>query len=121
MLMRSQYFDRKEFQCNCGCGFDTVDTDLLEVLIDVRTHFHAPVIITSGCRCEYYNEEVNGSKNSQHLYGTAADIYVVGKSSKEVYEYLEELPYADLLGLGLYVTWVHVDVRGTKARWDSTE
>jgi len=33
--MDTIYFKRGEFVCSCGCGFDTVDVDLLPVLIDL--------------------------------------------------------------------------------------
>ena len=36
MAQLSQYFKRSEFACKCGCGFNVVDTELLDVLIDVK-------------------------------------------------------------------------------------
>jgi len=37
----SPWFNRAEFACNCGCGFDTVDSDTLTVLEEVREYFNA--------------------------------------------------------------------------------
>jgi len=37
-------------------------------------------------------------------------------SPKEIYDFLDE-KYPDMYGLGLYDSWVHIDVREDKARW----
>lgn len=115
--MNSPYFKREEFACKCGCGFDTVDTELLDILDDVREYFNAPVTINSACRCEKHNEEVGGSKGSQHKLGRAADIVVRGKTPEEVHDYLDS-KYPDSYGLGRYSTFTHIDSRDNKARWN---
>ena len=114
----SQNFTRSEFACKCGCGFDTVDHELIQLLEKVRAHFNQPVRINSGCRCATHNTNIGGSKNSQHLYGRAADITVDHNRAADVYAYLETLNPA---GLGLYSNWVHVDTRSNaNARWDKS-
>ena len=113
----SKHFNREEFACSCGCGFDTVDSYLLEVLEDVRHHFDAPVIINSACRCSVHNYTVGGKATSQHLFGRAADIVVKGYDPVEVYTYLaHRFPHE--LGLGRYETFTHVDTRNGKGRWN---
>ena len=86
-------FSRWEFKC--GCGQDTVDCKLMDVLVDLheylskiqRAETGQPVLIniTSGNRCVEYNEEVQKRSNpfyvpysskSQHLIGRAADFQV---------------------------------------------
>lgn len=109
-------FSRSEFACKCGCGFDTVDCELVEVLQDVRDVFNATVSISSGCRCERHNRAVGGAPSSQHTKGRAADISVSGYSSEVVYTYLVD-KYKDRFGFGKYATFVHVDTRLKKARW----
>lgn len=112
----SHHFKRKEFACKCGCGFDAVDKELLDVLEKVRTRFNQPVTITSGCRCVEHNKDIGGSESSQHVFGKAADIVVKNISPRAVFNFLDK--YQPLrYGLGLYEGWVHVDVRSTKARW----
>lgn len=109
-------FSRSEFACKCGCGFDTVDIQLGEVLQDVREHFGRMVKINSGCRCERHNLHEGGSENSQHLYGRAADFEVKGVHADVVADYLEKRwPNC---GIGRYVGRTHVDTRGHAARWD---
>lgn len=111
-----KFFKKKEFACKC-CGVSIVDVELGDVLDDLRNHFNAPTHITSGYRCEAHNTKVGGAKNSQHMQGIAADIRVSGKEPSEVYKFLNE-KYPNKYGIGLYKSWVHIDVRETKARWN---
>lgn len=111
----SPHFTREEFACSCGCGMDTVDAELLEILEDVRFHFNSPVTVTSGNRCVAKNREAGGANDSQHLRSRAADIKVKDVHPEDVYNYLD-LKHTHI-GLGLYSSWVHVDSRGSKARW----
>ena len=110
-------FSRNEFACNCGCGFDTVDAELLKVLRGIRMFFRSEVIINSGCRCTKHNTSVGGSPQSMHLIGRAADITVAGFVAEEVQWYLTGM-YMDKYGIGSYKSFTHVDTRsGGKARW----
>lgn len=109
-------FTREEFACKCGCGFDAVDTDLLEVLIDLRNHFNSPVYINSGCRCLMHNRIIGGEDTSQHVRGKAADVRVRRFTPEQVYDYLTS-KYPSRFGIGLYGLFVHVDSRSVKARW----
>ncbi len=112
----SEHFDRAEFACKCGCGYNTVDVELVEVLEKVRCSFDAPVTITSGCRCEAHNKAVGGRPGSQHRLGRAADIVVSVVSPEEVQKFLKS-QYPDSLGIGSYAAFTHVDTRSTKARF----
>ena len=121
----SDNLSRYEMACNCGCGFDTVDFDLVHTLQDAVDHFalkygDCKVIITGPNRCPTHNKANGGAPNSQHLYGKAADhkLYVNGDQidPREVYDYYDKT-YPRSHGVGLYHNRVHVDVRKTKARW----
>lgn len=113
----STHFRRREFACQCGCGFDTVDLETLMLLEDIRTHFNAPVVINSGCRCAEHNRRVGGAVASQHLLGRAADIRVQGIEPAVVATYVEtQHPGASV---GRYATFTHVDTRTSgPARWE---
>ena len=115
-------FNRSEFACkgaNC-CGHSApVSLELVEGLQFLRDMAKVPLLITSGFRCNKHNSTMKppGAKNSQHIYGTAADIATPkGWAAKELYDLAESLMLFD--GIGIYDWGVHVDVRGTKARWD---
>jgi len=109
----SPHFSREEFACKCGCGFDTVDAELLNVAETVREHIGA-YTPSSACRCKNHNKAVGGSDKSQHLIGRAIDIPY--NNPRELYNYLNEL-YPNTFGIGLYNTFVHIDTRNKKARW----
>jgi uncharacterized protein YcbK (DUF882 family) len=115
-MMQSKWFKRGEFACKCGCGFNTVDAELLQILEGVRMYFNKAVKVSSGCRCPSHNFDIGGAMNSRHKQGRAADITVKDTSPQEVYDHLNEM-YPDTLGLGKYNTFTHVDSRVGKARW----
>jgi len=113
----SENFSRAEFACKCGCGFDTIDAELIKVLEEIRSTFDAPIHITSGCRCEANNKRAGGGANSQHLKGRAADFYISGVSAADVNLHLA-LTHSNRFGIGKYDNWNHIDTRGGKAaRW----
>jgi len=116
----SQNFSRNEWECFCGCGFDTVDFKLIKVLEDLRDNFGGiPLIITDegGCRCPAQNLLSGGSKRSKHMLGRAADIKIKNIPPTLVHRYLVNT-YPGELGIGLYKTFVHVDTRSDgPARW----
>lgn len=112
----SKHFNSSELMCKCGCGTRLACTELFLVLELVRLKFGVPVIITSGYRCPDHNKNVGGAPESKHVDGIAADIKVKGVEPKEVYEFLDET-FPTCYGVGLYSSWVHIDVRSSKARW----
>jgi uncharacterized protein YcbK (DUF882 family) len=86
----------------------------------IRDAINKPIHITNAYRCESHNNAVGGVKSSQHLLGKAADIQVKGMKPKQVYDLIENLiENGEVLqgGLGLYKTFIHLDIRRTKARW----
>ena len=115
--MVSANFSRDEFACKCGCGFDVVDVKLVKILQDIRSYFGIAITINSACRCISHNHTVSGSTKSQHRLGKAADIVMEGISPQRVHLYLNS-KYPQSLGLGLYESFVHVDVRSEHTRWE---
>jgi len=86
----------------------------------LREYFDAPIIINSGYRSPSHNKSIGGAKYSQHLQGKASDIVVKGYTPYEVYEAIEYLISEGEMkqgGLSQYNTFVHYDVRGSRARW----
>lgn len=80
----STHFSFHEFACKCGasaigCKGVLVIRELLESLELLRERFYPHGLpIVSGYRCEVYNHHVGGARESQHIYGAAADVqYVV--------------------------------------------
>ncbi len=112
----STNFRVKEFACTDGSDPIFIDSDLVNILQKIRTHFGKSVTITSAYRTPGKNKAVGGTTYSQHLYGRAADIKVNGVSPKKVAAYAETL-LKNKGGIGTYSTFTHIDVRSTKARW----
>ena len=109
---KAQEFAQKDYQCDKIL----IESELIEVLEDVRTHFNSPVIITSGYRTPEYNKKIGGVKNSQHTKGTAADIKIENVLASKVQKYLSQ-KYTNKYGIGKYKNFTHIDVRKKKARW----
>tara|TARA_R110000851_G_scaffold1748_1_gene6807 strand:+ start:12030 stop:12323 length:294 start_codon:yes stop_codon:yes gene_type:complete len=95
-----------------------VPDELIEILQAARDHFGAPITVHSGHRCGNYNEFVGGARLSQHVEAKATDFTVKGVTPNEVQEYMLAR-YPTQHGIGRYNTFTHVDVRGSKARWDN--
>jgi uncharacterized protein YcbK (DUF882 family) len=74
----------------------TIDLGLLDILRGVSGYYEQwnwpyPIVVNSGFRTKKTNDGLEGAaRNSMHLYGRAADIYVPG------------IPIADLTRLAMY-------------------
>ena len=78
-----------------------------------------PISIKVGYRTKEQNDKIpNADKNSYHLYGMAADIHVKDMTPKEVYPFAVKAGFS---GIGVYDTWIHVDVGVTYRRWGDFE
>lgn len=113
----STNFRVKEFACADGSDPIFISPDLVSVLQKIRTHFGKPITITSAYRTTTHNAKIRGVSDSQHLFGIAADIKVKDISPQRVAQYAEQL-LINKGGIGVYATFVHIDVRPTKARWN---
>ena len=91
-----RYFRRKEFRCPCPrCGGFPVEPDetLVRLADQVRDHFGAPAMVSSGVRSQTHNDELlSSAKNSYHVKGKAMDFCVRGVSGTELLSYVKTLP-----------------------------
>lgn len=91
---------------------------LAEHLDEVRGFLgNRSISITSAYRPPAVNRAVGGVSNSQHVYGTAADIIVEGIPPHEVFRRLESW-HGSRGGLGDSNGFTHIDLRGYRARWN---
>ena len=113
----SKNFTVKEFACSDGTDTVFISLALVNLLQKIRDHFGKAVIINSAYRTEAHNKSISGATYSQHKYGLAADIHINGVTPKEIAAYVETLMPSSG-GIGIYKSFVHVDVRQVKSRWN---
>lgn len=94
---------------------DNLNELITNVLDPVREAWGQPIYVNSGYRCKRLNSDpsIKGAKNSQHLYGEAADIDTrKGKDmNKRLFEYIRKnVEYDQLINEHDY-SWVHVSFR----------
>ena len=84
------------------------------ILQPLRDGLGFPIKITSGLRVPALNKAVKGSRTSQHIYGEAADIKVLGKN-KIIFDWIvENLDFDQIIwefGTDAEPSWVHVSYK----------
>lgn len=127
----TENFSLNEFACKTGepvpqkyLGAVQKLAENLQVLrdeVNKDSKSEKTIKINSAYRNAAHNQKIGGKPNSQHLYAKAADIKVKGLKPEKVAEIIEQLIADGKMregGIGIYDTFVHYDIRGTKARWD---
>lgn len=120
----SSNFDWSEFDSKDGAKMTPeVKANIKELaknLEVIRSAVGTPLIINSGYRSPAHNKAVGGRSASFHMTGQASDFYSKTVPTKKIHAIIENLIQSGKIkqgGLGLYPTWIHYDIRGTKARW----
>ena len=85
----------------------------LEMMERIRFHIDAPIIITSGYRCEALNRAIGSKPTSDHILAFAVD-FKAPKAGKP-YEIAKDLAgVIDVIGIGQLIlefgSWVHVSL-----------
>lgn len=126
----SAHFVVEEFDCHDGTLVSSRDYNGLAYLCKtylepLRKKF-GPVTVHSGFRTVTYNRSVGGAPNSFHIYtqhdgnDQAADVSCPKGTSADWHALLNAIRNTKRKGkggLGLYRTFVHVDIRDYKADW----
>jgi zinc D-Ala-D-Ala carboxypeptidase len=88
-----------------------------KVLQPIRDHYGRPVKVSSGYRSEEINTLARGSRVSDHILGSAADIEIPGVPNAELAQWvLDNLDYTQVI-LEFYTPgvpdsgWVHVSYK----------
>jgi Uncharacterized protein conserved in bacteria len=116
----SKNFNRYEFICkgeNCCGGSAPISLYLIAALEDFRLLVGKPVHILSGFRCITHNRNVDGATLSHHCLGEAADIIVDEFTPLQLVNVALKIPRFYSGGIGIYSTFVHLDVRLGASRW----
>ena len=118
-----RYFTRAEFKCKCGGRFCNgypveIDMNMVKIADKIREKIGKPITVNSGLRCKTHNSNVGGVSNSQHLYGSAADLGCpIGCTPSQMASIAEE-NMGETGGIGIYSWGIHIDTRSTKSRWN---
>lgn len=117
-------FNLSEFNCRDGT---LVPAELIPNVIELaknlqvlRDDIGTAIHINSAYRHPAYNKKIGGAPKSTHMKAKAADIRAKGFTPAQLAARIEKLIKAGKMkqgGIGIYPTFCHYDIRGTKARW----
>lgn len=79
-------------------------------LEEVRAQIGRPIIVTSGYRSPAVNAGIGGSKQSQHMFGCAADIRALGMSPDDLILRIvgSDIVYDQLIRE--FDSWIHISI-----------
>lgn len=79
-------------------------------LEEVRAEINKPIIVTSGYRSPAVNAGIGGSKQSQHMFGCAADIRALGMSPDDLMMHIvgSDIKYDQLIRE--FDSWIHISI-----------
>lgn len=80
-MFDNPYFSNDELKCKC-CGENRLSDNTLRRLIAVREQLGKPMVISSGYRCEAYNNTIGATQT--HASGHAVDVRVSGADALAV-------------------------------------
>lgn len=126
----SAHFTVEEFDCHDGTKVSPREYNglayLCKVYLEPLRKKYGPVTVHSGFRTVSYNRSVGGASNSFHIYpqhdgnDQAADVSCSKGNPRDWHATLNAIRNRKRNGkggLGLYETFVHVDIRDYKADW----
>ena len=99
-------------------SYDAIDNlrDLCrDVLEPLRQTLRHPIVVTSGYRSPLVNLAVGGSKNSEHMFGRAADIHCDYESATFLFDSIQALVSQGIIHVGQCILYpkkhfVHVSL-----------
>lgn len=118
-----EFFTREEFKCKCGGKYckgypNEPDERMVRIADAIRKRIGKPITVNSGLRCKTHNANVGGVSNSQHLYGTAADLGCPSVCTPSQMASIAEEIMGETGGIGIYSWGIHIDTRSNKSRWN---
>jgi uncharacterized protein YcbK (DUF882 family) len=119
----SRNFSLDEFHCKDGTKVPSIYYGNVQKLMNnlqiIRDEAKRPILINSAYRSVKHNTKIGGAKSSQHLTASAADIVIVGMSSRDTQNFIKQLINAGKIhngGLGSYPNFTHYDI-GPARKW----
>ena len=136
----SPHLTTGEVACRCGCGYGLVAVQWPEALPEyfelIRYLVGRPLWVTSGARCDFWNQDQGGVENSAHtrllaldlavsggrdrieliVAATLASAVMAGAMTKELAKEIYQQTIATIRGLGVAKGFIHVDLDDVKPR-----
>jgi len=100
----------------------------VKIADEIRDRWGGPVVVISGYRAPYYNDElVEGSDRSQHMDFRALDLRPTDGAIDDFIDLVEQVVQArrdegQIIGRGLYPSFIHIDTGhyDYQRNWDRT-
>lgn len=127
-MILSEHFSLHEFTWSATAariGREIIPTDeqlanlkrlCVNLLEPIRWKLGRPIVITSGLRPDWLNKAIGGAPNSDHLYGRAADVQVVGMSSIVFAKWVQKHQFPLQQCIVEYGQWTHLSIPVDKPR-----
>jgi uncharacterized protein YcbK (DUF882 family) len=114
----SDHFLYSDFICPCCDRLKIIPAFYRHIglLEQIRREAGFPILVNSGYRCPKHNKEVGGAADSWHLL-FATDIRPEGNDPEKLRALYRAALGLDFGGIGLYDTFLHLDLRPEKTRW----
>ncbi len=123
----TQHFSLQEFESKDGAEMPREVMENIFKLSDalqvIRNELGNAIHINSAYRSPEHNAAIGGVLRSTHTKGQASDLASRKHTPLQLHAIIEDLIERNKIpegGLGLYKSFVHYDIRGSKARWDNS-
>lgn len=108
---------------------DNLYSLVLDVLQPIRDEWKAPIIVSSGYRCEKLNIKVGGAKNSDHTKGCAVDIHTVEdtvEKNKDLFNLILQMAKEGKIKCRQIIdeyhyNWVHLSINNKYNSWKENQ
>jgi hypothetical protein len=116
LLTNNRNFDNEQYNPPAEV-IENLRALCVNILQPLRDALGSPVNLSSGYRCPGLNAAINGSKNSQHMFGQAADIVDLNNGNEFLFKKIRDLnlPFDQMID-EFGFRWVHVSYDPSRNR-----
>jgi uncharacterized protein YcbK (DUF882 family) len=114
-LSRNFRLGEPGIQSGCGSDIIFIHPALILLMQELRDEYGA-LRVNSLYRSQAHNTRIQGSKESKHLLGMAVDLSPLETKFERFRDGVSQMD--NVGGIGIYRTFIHVDVYGQNRRWN---
>ena len=89
----SKFFSRNEYACKCGCNQGFMNSNLTNLLDQLRHYYNKPIYLSSAYRCNNHSAERTKPRPGKHNEGIAVDIKCHGKEALKIMKLALEIGF----------------------------